>query len=157
MERSTLYPLQLVDVRLYEAHLTRPGEAAPETSEEEGIPLEVEVTLNRMSPERVSVLFKLKARGDKDPFDVTLVLEGLFEAQCDLDDLDSSFWDEFTAVSAPTLIWPYARECMGTIAWRMRLDLPILPTMNRLAMLGEHSEGTSGDAVDDTQGGSAES
>jgi len=135
MEPATLYPLQLIDVRLYEAHLTRPEETDSETSTDEGIPLQIEVGLNRAPPDRVSVFLTLSAKGDDDPFDVKLVLEGLFESQCDLDELDSDFWDEFMAASAPALIWPYARECIGTIAWRMRLDLPTLPTLNRLAMV----------------------
>jgi preprotein translocase subunit SecB len=145
------YPLQLVDVRLYEAHLTRPDEMESEIDTEKGIPLGIEVGSNRMPPDRVSVFLTLTTKGDDDPFDVKLVLEGLFESQCDLDDLDADFWEEFLAVSAPTLIWPYARECIGAVAWRMRLDLPVFPTLNRLAMVKEYTE-ESGDEARATAG-----
>jgi len=134
MDSSKRYPLQLVDVRLYEAHLTRPDKHEVTERSEDGFQLNIEIGLDRMPPDRVLVLLTLNAKGDEDPFDIMLVLEGLFEANCDLDQLDDEFWQEFRAVSAPTLIWPYARECVSTITWRMRLDLPMLPTLNRFAM-----------------------
>jgi len=135
MDSSKRYALQLVDVRLYEAHLTRPDEREVLEQSREGYQLNIEVDLDLMPPDRVSVLLTLNASGSEDPFDITLVLEGFFEASCDLDQLDDGFWLEFQAVSAPTLIWPYARECMSTATRRMRLDLPMLPTLNRLPMV----------------------
>lgn len=140
MDRSRHYPLQLMDVRLYEAHLLRPEDAEEPEAPGEAIPITVEVDVRKRPPDRASVLLTIKVSGDDDSFDITLVLEGLFEANCDLEDLDSDFWHEFSNVSAMTLLWPYGRECLSTITRRMRLDLPMLPTLNRLAMTSPPTE-----------------
>ena len=147
MDSSTRYPLQLMDVRLSEAHLTRPESREETETENDGLPLKVEVASTRLPPDHVSVLLTLTVSGDEDPFDITLVLEGLFQSDGDLDDLDDDFWNEFHAVSAQTLIWPYARECLSTIAWRMRLDLPMLPTLNRLAMISAQEDDNASEAT----------
>ncbi len=147
MKQSIRYPLQLVDVRLYEAHLTRPDGMDSETAPEEAIPLEIEIGLNRVPPDRVSVFLTLTTKGHEDSFRVKLVLEGLFESECNLDELRSDFWEEFSTTSAATLLWPYARECIGTIAWRMRLDLPVLPTLNRLTVVRDGTGSLAGNVT----------
>ncbi len=152
MDTSVRYPLQLTDVRLYEAHLTRPVGDGQNAPAEPGLPITIEVVVDRLPPNQVLAQLTLAFEGSDDPFDIRLVLEGLFESEGSLDDLDDEFWREFESVSAPMLIWPYARECVSTIAWRGRLDLPILPTLNRLAMIPVEDDGSAGPSNSGTDG-----
>jgi len=141
MEPEVLYPLQLLDVRLYTMTLERfaPEEPVAESEEEQnaGTPfLGINVEIVRRAEHRqLSVFLALELKGPdgKEPeFRLHFVIEGLFEAQCDFEAIDSATWEEFERTSAITLLWPYAREYLHSFARRMRADLPVLPTLHRL-------------------------
>jgi len=141
MEPEILYPLQLLDVRLYTATLERftpekfPAES--NAAQDKSAPfLGVNVEIVRHTEHRrLSVFLTLELKGPdgKHPeFRLHFVLEGLFEAQCDFDAIEAAVWEEFEQTSAITLLWPYAREYAHSFARRMRADLPVLPTLHRL-------------------------
>jgi len=141
MEPEVLYPLQLLDVRLYTVTLERfaPEEPATESDQEQstGAPfLGINIEIIRHADHRqLSVFLTLELKGPdgKAPeFRLHFVIEGLFEAQCDFDAIDAATWEEFERTSAITLLWPYAREYTHSFARRMRADLPVLPTLHRL-------------------------
>lgn len=141
MEPEALYPLQLLDVRLYTVTLERFALEEPATESEEeqntGAPfLGINVEIVRRAEHRqLSVFLALELKGPdgkKPEFRLHFVIEGLFEAQCDFDAIDAATWEEFERTSAITLLWPYAREYMHSFARRMRADLPVLPTLHRL-------------------------
>jgi preprotein translocase subunit SecB len=145
MEENTLYPLQLLDVRLYEADLKRilSEKIRDDESDDEQAPapqLGVRVEVLRHDEIRsASVRLTLEVDGpdgESPDFHLSLTLEGFFEAQVDLDEIDEAKWEEFGNTSAIALIWPYAREALHSFTRRMRVDLPVLPTLNRLAMGG---------------------
>lgn len=145
MEAKALYPLQLVDVRLYTMGLERLETTTPTTSvtpestpEPLGTFLGIAVKIAR-NPERkrVSAFLTIEIKGpdaNRPEFHLNFTLEGLFEAQLDLDAIEETIWKEFENTSAVTLLWPYAREYTHSFARRMRADLPVLPTLNRLGM-----------------------
>ncbi len=148
MEPETLYPLQLLDVRLYTMTLERFAreEAAAESEDEQnaGAPfLGFNVEIVRPTAGRqLSVFLTLELKGPdgrKPEFRLHFVIEGLFEAQCDFDTIDAAMWEEFERTSAITLLWPYAREYTHSFARRMRADLPVLPTLHRL-QIGKATE-----------------
>ncbi len=139
MDQPALYPLQLVDVRLYEATIERyePVEETEPQEEVKGLPVGINLKVVRHSSRRVSVFLEINVSGPKahaPEFHLRFVLEGLFDALVDLDEIDEESWKEFEDISAITLLWPYAREYTGNFARRMRADVPVLPTLNRLSM-----------------------
>ena len=141
MDTSTLYPLQLVDVRLYDAIVERlePSEAHEVDGEASTAAplLQIRVQAIKRSKERACALLTVEIRGPEaaNPlFHIKFTLEGLFESRLDLEELPEDVWQEFERVSAVTLLWPYAREYTQSFSRRMREDLPVLPTLNRLAL-----------------------
>jgi preprotein translocase subunit SecB len=147
MGPSALYPIQLLDVRLYEATIERfPVDQAPEIDEDMALPVEIDLKVVKQSARRASAFLEmdtLSPTQESPEFHLRFTLEGLFEAQVDLDEIDPQTWDEFQDVSALSLLWPYARECMHSFARRMHVDVPILPTLHRLAMSEMRSEGAT--------------
>ena len=143
MEPEILYPLQLLDVRLYTAALERLTPEAPAVeagaSRDATIPfLAVNVEILRHADRNlVSVFLTIETKGpdaNRPEFHLCFTLEGMFEAQQDLDTIEEAIWNEFEHTSSITLLWPYAREYTHSFFRRMRVDLPMLPTLNRLAM-----------------------
>jgi len=70
-------------------------------------------------------------------------IEGLFEVLVEsVEYLEESTLEEFKRRSAVALLWPYAREHVHSLFRRMRVDFPLLPTLNVLALqrLGEQQE-----------------
>lgn len=145
MESEMLYPMQLLDVRLYDMSLERMTPAEPdasgtsETDQDTPAPsftINVD-TVRHAEREQVSVFLTIEIKGpdaDRPEFDLRFTLEGLFEAQLALAAIEESTWAEFENTSAITLMWPYAREYTHSFSRRMRADLPLLPTLNRLGM-----------------------
>jgi preprotein translocase subunit SecB len=147
MEQSALYPIQLLDVRLYEATIKRfPVDEIPEVDEDIPLPVQIDLDVVKHSTERASVFLTmdvLSPTQESPEFHLRFTVEGLFESQVALDEIDRQTWDEFKDVSALSLLWPYARECMHSFAKRMHVDVPILPTLHRLAMSAMRSEETT--------------
>ena len=148
MSEFNVYPFQLLDVRLYEVTIER--FKSDEQIEAEGsvqLPLSIDLRLVRESDRRVSAFFTLSTRGpeeQKPEFHIRFTLQGLFETRVDLDEIEQALWKDFEDRSALFLLWPYAREYMHDFVHRMREDLPILPTLNRLATNSLDSEKTEG-------------
>ena len=145
MDTSNFYPLQLLDVRLYDAVLKRrePKESLAEettpTEETEGnVPsLGVDIKVIRHAKRRVSVFLTLDIKGptsESPEFNLHYTLEGFFEARMNFEDIAEETWAEFEHVSSLALLWPYAREYTQSFVRRMRVRLPVLPTLNRLAL-----------------------
>ena len=149
MGELDLYPFQLLDVRLYEATIERfePDEQAEVEGAAE-LPLSLDLSLVKHSDRRISAFFTLSTKSPEEQahgFHIRLTLQGLFESRVDLEEIEQEVWQEFEDLSAACLLWPYARECMQSIAHRMREDLPILPTLNRLEMSSLGSKKTDAD------------
>jgi preprotein translocase subunit SecB len=154
MEPQIRYPLQLLDVRLFEATVKRithedtTNSSEPEENYTAAPFLNVDADVLRIEEKnRVSVLLTIEIKGpdtDAPEFHLRFTLEGLFESQIDLAEIDEAMWQEFEQISSITLLWPYAREYTQSFSRRMRVDLPVLPTLNRLAMQ-EAREQKSGD------------
>jgi preprotein translocase subunit SecB len=148
MDAEILYPIQLLDVRLFEATLERivseaadagSGAGSDAEPDRDATPLlTVKVDTVRSEEDRdLSVFLTIEVQGPdvgEPAFHLLVTLEGLFEAQIDLNEIDEATWEEFEATSSITLLWPYAREVVHSFSRRMRVDLPVLPTLNRLAM-----------------------
>ena len=145
MDTSNFYPLQLLDVRLYDAAIKRmePKESIVEettpTEETEGNTpsLGVNIKVLRHAKRRVSVFLTLDIKGptsESPEFNLHYTLEGFFEARMDFEDIAEETWTEFEHASSLALLWPYAREYTQSFVRRMRVMLPILPTFNRLAL-----------------------
>jgi len=144
MEPSALHPIQLLDVRLYEASIERFSvDQVPEIDQDVTLPVKIDLDVVKHTERRVSAFLTLDTQGpteESPEFHLRFTLEGLFESRVDLDEIDPQTWDEFADVSALSLLWPYARECMHSLARRMHVDVPILPTLHRLAMSTMRSE-----------------
>ncbi len=140
MDYQIGYPIQLIDVRLFEANIKRrKGGGKPseekQTPEAENIPLEIGLTINKLESKMISCQLSLNITGlpkEQPEFEMAIKLEGLFESQMDFDKIEKEIWDDFKGHSAISILWPYARECVQNFVHRMREDLPILPTLNRL-------------------------
>lgn len=153
-----MYPLQLLDVRLFEVSVKRfePGEEPTEDIEENRLqlPLGIDIEILKRSVEHVSVLVTLDIKGpnpDSPEFHIHFTLEGLFEASEDLEETNPELWEEFKQTSALTLLWPYTREYTQSFVRRMRVELPVLPTLNRLAMQAITSEALESDEDDEPE------
>lgn len=136
MGQSTPYPFQLLDVRLYEAVIERlePDESV-EAEDIAQIPIAVNLEVVEHSDRRLSAFLTLDTKGLENEFRLRFTLQGVFETSVDLKDVEQELRQEFEDHSAVFLLWPYARECMHNFAHQIRKDLPLLPTLNRLAMV----------------------
>lgn len=144
MKPQMLYPLQLLDVRLFEAVVKRivlDGTASAEPADSEHIAnpfLMVDADVVRHNgANKVSVFLTVEIKGPeakRPEFHLRFTLEGFFESSVAFDEIDEATWQEFEQTSSITLLWPYAREYTHSFSRRMRVDLPVLPTLNRLAM-----------------------
>lgn len=145
MEPQMLYPLQLLDVRLFEAHVERLISEATTDEANADVPhgptpfLKVDNrTLCHEDDNQISVFLTVEIKGpdaERPEFRLHFTLEGFFEAQVDISEIDEAIWQEFEQTSSLTLLWPYAREYTHSFSRRMRVDLPVLPTLNRLTLL----------------------
>jgi len=141
MDPQTRYPFQLLDVRLYTATIKRltPKSTTSETTERHIAPfLSINTKIQRQDQHnRISVFLNLEIKGlnsDDPEFHLEFTLEGIFETQSAFSDIEETLWKEFEELSAVTLLWPYAREYAQNFFQRMRINMPLLPTLNRLAL-----------------------
>ncbi len=144
MHEDTIYPFQLFDVRLFEASIKRfaveddnsDAEAESNQPEEDVIiPLSIEARMGQRIDDLISVFLDFDIKGplkDTVEFQIQFTLEGMFEAKQPLDEIEEELWDDFQQRSSISLLWPHARELTSSFVDRMRADLPLLPTMNRL-------------------------
>lgn len=150
MEGIIGYPIQLLDVRLYEVFLERLIVDEPNDNENEAVPIPSFAfgsKLIKHSERMVSVLisFDIDGPSEESPeFNLKFSIEGLFSAQANFDDIDEEIRKDFESLSSINLLWPYAREQAQNIFHRMREDIPILPTLDRVTM-GELLEKESDD------------
>jgi len=143
-DTSINYPFQLMDVRLHEVHVERfnnenDSNSSTEISDEKkAITLNITFKIKKHEKDFVSsylfVNFSGPLEGNPE-FKVEFTLEGLFEVDRDFSEIDQNIWDEFKELSGLSMVWPYAREFTQNILNRMREDLPLLPTLNRLKAL----------------------
>lgn len=142
MDEQNLYPFQLIDVRLYEAKIDRLEleESEEEVDEAQGDDNPtVMFALKRVnhSDRLLSILLFLDIIGPSElapEVHLDITLEGLFRLLIDFDDIAPELREEFEKHSAVSLLWPYAREYTQDFTNRMRMDMPVLPTLNLLAI-----------------------
>ncbi len=148
-DSSESYPFQLVDVRLFDVHVERfhdekvMASSTEASNEKIVIPLKINFKLEKYENNLVSSFLNLSFSGplEKTPeYKVEFTLEGVFEADRDFSEIDEKIWDEFKRLSGLTMVWPYAREFSQNILNRMREELPLLPTLNRLIVRRDSSE-----------------
>ncbi len=135
MNQPNLYPFQLLDVRLFEVEVKRLHGEKPETKNKEGIPLWIHTEINNRSDKRLAYLLTIEFLGPQEElpeYKVNLTLEGMFETEENIADIELEIKKDFEDSSALSLLWPYVRECVQSLSFRMREDLPMLPTLNRL-------------------------
>ena len=139
--RDLLYPIQLIDVRLYEIFVERVATADDQGDEEEGHSpplIKIETGFFRDPPRHIVARLTLDIQGpqgDNPHIRMHVSIEGLFEVLVEsLDHLGESTLEEFERRSAVALLWPYAREHVHNLFQRMRVYFPLLPTLNVLAL-----------------------
>jgi preprotein translocase subunit SecB len=135
MDELKLYPFQLLDVRLYEIQVERFKDKGPEIKSKEGIPLLLHTEIKNPSEKRAAYFLTLEFSGPLEgnpEYKIRLTVEGMFETEENIDNLNPEIKKDFEDHSGLYLIWPYARECIQNLAARMRENLPLLPTLNRL-------------------------
>lgn len=141
MNETLIYPFQLFDVRLYEVNIERLEPEDDKTSDieneggvEEGPSLLIGRGMKAHSERELSVFLNCNVRGpdcENPEFVLKITLEGMFEIQVDYDDVDPEMRKEFEEHSSLSLLWPFARELLDHFAVRMRVILPMLPTLNQ--------------------------
>lgn len=148
-DTSAGYPFQLIDVRLLDVHVERfniekDANSSTEIPDEKTtITLKIDFKVNKREPNYASGLLFLSFSGPletKPEYKVEFTLESLFEVDQNFSEIDEKIWDEFKELSGLTMIWPYAREFTQNILNRMREDLPLLPTLNRLKTIQNSDE-----------------
>jgi preprotein translocase subunit SecB len=149
MVELNLYPFQLLDVRLYEATIKRSspdGFDEADAGSEEQPSLAFTLRVKKQENRLISVFLNIEIKSlDQNRAQLVLdfTLEGVFEAQADFEEIDQSIWEEFNQQSSVSLLWPFAREYANEFFIRMRENLPLLPTFNRLSInLEEESNGS---------------
>lgn len=138
MEGFVGYPFQLLDVRLYEMSLERFAIEESNDNEDGGLPsFAFGSEMIKHSERSVSIIlsFDINGPSDESPeFNLKFAVEGLFSAQTDLDEINKEIREDFESISSLNLLWPYAREQAHNIFHRMREDVPILPTLDRVTI-----------------------
>ena len=145
-DKNESYPLQLLDVRLYSLRVQRhqsSRSAGADEDEREALPLAIDTTVEWHSEHSVSVWLAIEVRGpysDHPEYEMELELEGLFQSSVNKEELDPETLHQFEEVSSLVSLWPYAREQFHDLSFRMRVDLPVLPTLSHTSMVSLASQ-----------------
>ena len=150
MHESDPYPYQLLDVRLFEARIDRLEKENPVLEDGESkIQLAYSKSINKdAEKDLISVLLQVVIDGsdqEKTGYHIEFSLEGLFNAIQGDDEVDEVLQEEFEEISSVSLLWPYVREYLHNFSWRMRLEIPVLPTLNSLSTLDKPEDEISSD------------
>lgn len=145
MHEPDPYPYQLLDVRLFEARIDRLENEEPVLEDEKSkIQLAYSKSINKdAEKDLISVLLQVVIDGsdqEKSGYHIEFSLEGLFNSIPKNDEVGEAVQKEFEEVSSVSLLWPYVREYLHNFSWRMRLDIPVLPTLNSLSMPDEPAD-----------------
>jgi hypothetical protein len=135
------FPFQLIDIRLFEVRMERPGSSEEAPDE---VPLSVHLHSGDEPPnaEEIHLLltFETLILSDEGPqCSVYLALEGLFQAIVDIDTLRPETLHQFKARDAVLLLWPYLRQTLHDLGERMRLGLAPLPIIDARALVQQTS------------------
>jgi len=127
-----IFPFQMNDVRL-----AKIDAEFCELEADDGAEPEMKIVL--LSEDEVSfeegfglaLLFEVHNMPAGDAgFNMTLTLEGYFEAVVDPETVDQEVFGRFVSSDAVLLFWPYLREAVHNITRRMGLELPPLPIVD---------------------------
>jgi len=145
----SLFPFQLVDVRLHEVRAKR----CPIKSEQElEVPFSIELqpVQEDSGSDRFAIGVSFRAElplSKTQACLISLTLEGLFTSLVALSTIKPETADRFKSVDAIVLLWPYVRQYVHDLTTRMRLDFPPLPTLDVRDMLtSDDLVGTPADA-----------
>jgi preprotein translocase subunit SecB len=127
-----MFPVQLVDVRLYEAKLER---LDLDKEEVEKIPLKLNIKTGDepLNADKFGLLLT---------FDLTLpiahiylAIEGNFTSIVDPETIKPEVIRRFKASDSVVLLWPYLRQTFHDLVTRMRLDVSPLPILDARALV----------------------
>jgi preprotein translocase subunit SecB len=149
MKEYSLYPFQFLDVRLFNTNISRFNKQEQEnvdenheTPENRELPLAIKIETLRQGDRNVTVHLNIDIEGpdsESPQYNINFTLEGMFISEEDLDNIDEKIWEDFENRSALSLLWPYAREYLHNITFRMREFIPLLPTLNLLNLQNQNS------------------
>jgi preprotein translocase subunit SecB len=127
-----LSPFQMLDVRLKEV-----SAKILESDEIEGGESDVQIRLIEDDGQDsdqgfdLALYFRILEIDEEDAsFELSVTLEGHFEAIVEPTTIDEQSVRRFKRVDAITLLWPYLRETVHSMTERMGLNRPPLPIIN---------------------------
>jgi preprotein translocase subunit SecB len=132
--KASLFPFQLVDVRLYEINVER---CEPQKENESEVP-DLKVLLHSGSEppeaENFSLLLTFETNflfEDNTPTcKLFMAIEGFFVSVVDVDTIKPEVVSRFKETDALILLWPYLRQMLHDLTTRLRLDVPPLPLID---------------------------
>lgn len=133
----SLFPFQLVDVRLFSVSAER---YFPEQEGEEEASLRILLIKGDepISAQEFGLRLEFAAdlpHSDAPECSLNLSIEGYFRAIVDPLSLKPEIIERFKTSDAVLLLWPYLRETLHNIAVRMRIEMAPLPVIDARALL----------------------
>lgn len=127
-----IFPIQFVDVVLYDMNINRNLDNMSE-DQVVSVAINIEMASPVIQESRMEVAMKLAINiptQESPLFAIKITLNGVFM----LTNTDKSSMNElaaeFAQTTAPSLMWPYARELLQNLSLRMRIPPLILPTLD---------------------------
>lgn len=128
----SLFPFQLMDVRLYEASIVRQD---LDEFDQDNLQLLVNVMSGDepVDADEFGILVAFKSTlppGEEPSCYVEISVEGLFRSVVEAKALKPEIVEHFKEKDALVLLWPYLREFLHNVTTKMRLDIPPLPIID---------------------------
>ena len=137
--RASLFPFQLVDVRLYEINVERCEHKEDEEDVEPGLKVLLHSGSEPTEAEEFALLLTFETNfvfEDKSPTcKLFMAIEGFFVSVVDMDTIKPEVVSRFKEADALILLWPYLREMLYDLTTRLRLDVPPIPIVDPGALV----------------------
>lgn len=136
------FPFQLLDVRLYEVAIER---CDPEDEQTKKIPISIGLASfdqdNSGDQFRIHLAFDASFPIDDKPVcTIHISIEGMFKAIVDIGTIKPDVVKRFKDNDSIVLFWPYLRQMLHDLTYRMGLGIPPLPVIDPRALVGEAVE-----------------
>ncbi len=138
-KRTSPFPFQLVNVRLYNINTERHS-PEQEGNEEPALRVLLIKGDEPITAQEFSLWLEFETEtphGDAPECSISLSIEGRFQAIIDPETLKPEFVERFKTSDAILLLWPYLREAFHNITERMLLGMPPLPVIDARSLLNE--------------------
>ncbi|MBN1889612.1 MAG: hypothetical protein JW850_16570 [Thermoflexales bacterium] len=140
---ASLFPFQLVDVRLYEIQAKRCDQEDELDGERAELPLVVRLA-DRDEPLdadkfRLQLRFETTlVRNNRNECTISITIEGSFRAIVDASTIKPEMTEKFRSTDAILLLWPYLRQTVHDLTNSMRLHVPPLPILDTRMLVPVH-------------------